>query len=80
MSKAYRPMKRVTIEVDISHLSIEPGYFIVVASGPHSVEIVCKDDGTFQVCVDDETLKSGIHRYKEIYGPDPFKEEKGERK
>jgi len=46
----------------------------MVVSGARSVEIVCKDDGTFQVCADDETLKS-VHRYEEIYGPDPFKEE-----
>jgi len=70
------PMQKiVTIEVDVSYLFIEPGYFITVTSGSRSVEIICKDDGTFQVCVDDETLKSGIHRYEEIYGPDPFKEE-----
>ena len=72
--------KSIATEVDISYLCIKPGHFITVVSGPYSVEIVCKDDGAFQVCIDVETLKSGIHRYKEIYiyGPDPFKEEGNE--
>lgn len=63
-----KPMKKtIATEVNVSYLPIKAGHFITVISGPYSVEIVCKNDGTFQVCVDDETLKSGIHRYKEIY-------------
>ncbi len=76
MNEQVKPMKKtVTTKVNVSRLYIEPGFFITITFGSYSVEVICKDDGTLQVCADDETLKSGIHRYKEIYGPDPFKEE-----
>lgn len=69
-----KPMKKSTsIEVDISYLHLEPGHFITINSGKYSVEVICRDDGTLQVCVDDETLEAGIHRFEDIYGPDPFK-------
>lgn len=72
----YKPMKKqVTTSVDVSYLFLEAGHFITVVSNKYSVEIVCKENGTFQVCTDDETFESGIHQYEDIYGPDPFKEE-----
>lgn len=71
----YKPMKKsLRIEVDVSNLFLAPNHYISIRSGPYAVEVTCKDDGTFQVCADDETLISGIHSYKDIY-PDLLKED-----
>lgn len=70
------PMKKqVTTTMDVSHLYLERGHFITVATdGNGCVEIVRKQDGTLQICIDDATLEAGIHRFEDIYGSDPFKD------
>lgn len=79
MEKQPKPMKRAfSTEVDVSFLCLEPGHYVHIHAGEHSVEIVHKEDGTLQVCADGETLASGIHSFEHIYGPDPFKDEKVE--
>jgi hypothetical protein len=60
--------------VDVSSLYLKPGYYVHIQAGEHAVEVVYKDDGTLQVCIDDETLAAGVHRFEDIYGPDPFKD------
>ena len=70
-----KPMKKqFSTEIDVSALFLEPGRFIHVQAGEHSVEIVHKEDGMLQVCADAETLASGIHSFEDVYGPDPFRE------
>jgi len=61
-------------KVDVSSLYLKPGYYVHIQAGEHAVEAVCNEDGTLQVCVDDETLAAGVHRFEDIYGPDPFRD------
>jgi len=71
--------KAITTTIDVSHLYLERGHFITIATNDgHSVEVICKADGSLQVCVDDETLEAGVHRFEDIYGPDPFKVDSAE--
>lgn len=68
--KVPKPLrKEVTTTVDVSYLPLKKGQYVtIVIDGGRSVEIVCKEDGTLQVCLDDVTFETGVHRFKDIYG------------
>lgn len=72
----YHPQTRqVATTINVSWIILERGCFVSITTEEgHCVEICCREDGTFQVCIDDATLDAGVFRFEDIYGPDPFKE------